>query len=190
MRVDCLSVGHRFSQDPFFIFIGYNANRFLKVAANFAGSHDDVIAMCCRLREAHCAALRGNTDMTLRWVICQLHRLLGISVGVVLSVMGVTGAIMAFDDEIMTSSSPGIITVPARTGAAALSPDELLARFMEQSPGSIPTKLTVFPEPGKSVRLFYWPLSADPFFWVAVNPDGTYLDPYTGGVLGKAVGER
>ena len=128
--------------------------------------------------------------MTPRWVIYQLHRLLGISVGVVLSVMGVTGAIMAFDDEIMTVSSPGIVTVPARTGAAALSPDELLARFIEQSPGSIPTKLTVFPEPGKSARLIYRPRSAEPLIGEEDNTEGTYLDPYTGTVLGKAVGER
>ena len=162
----------------------------MKVAANYAGSHDDVIAMCCRLRKAHCAAWRGNIDMTPRWVIYQLHRLLGISVGVVLSVMGVTGAIMAFDDEIMTASSPGIVAVPARTGAAELSPDELLARFIEQSPGSIPTKLTVFPEPGKSARLIYRPRSAESLAAEEDNTDGTYLDPYTGAVLGKAVGER
>jgi sulfite reductase (NADPH) flavoprotein alpha-component len=109
---------------------------------------------------------------------------------VVLSVMGVTGACMAFDDEIMTVSSPGIVTIPARTGAAALSPDELLARFIEQSPGSIPTKLTVFPEPGKSARLIYRPRSAEPLAAEEDNTDGTYLDPYTGAVLGKAVGER
>jgi sulfite reductase (NADPH) flavoprotein alpha-component len=126
----------------------------------------------------------------IRWTLYRLHWLLGISAGVVLSVMGVTGAIMAFEDEITAALGQGIVGVPAWPAAIVLSPDELLARFIEQSPGSIPTKLTVFPEPGKSARLIYRPRSAEPLTGEEDNTDGTYLDPYTGAVLGKAVGER
>jgi sulfite reductase (NADPH) flavoprotein alpha-component len=126
----------------------------------------------------------------MKWVIYRLHWLLGITAGVVLSVMGVTGAIMAFEDEIMTASSHGIVDVPARTADAVMSPDELLARFIEQSPDSIPIKLTVFPEPGKSARLVYKPRSEESLAAEEDNTDGTYLNPYTGEVLGKAVGER
>jgi sulfite reductase (NADPH) flavoprotein alpha-component len=126
----------------------------------------------------------------MKWALYRLHWFLGISAGVVLSVMGITGAIMAFEDEITAALSQGIVAVPAWPAAAVLSPDELLARFIEQSPGSIPTKLTVFPEPGKSARLIYRPRSAEPLIGEEDNTDGTYLDPYTGAVLGKAVGER
>jgi sulfite reductase (NADPH) flavoprotein alpha-component len=126
----------------------------------------------------------------IKWTLYRLHWLLGITAGVVLSVMGVTGAIMAFEDDIMTASSQGIVAVPVRTTDTVLSPDALLARFIEQSPDSIPTKLTVFPEPGKSARLIYRPRSAQPLADGEDNTDGTYLDPYTGAVLGKAVGER
>jgi sulfite reductase (NADPH) flavoprotein alpha-component len=126
----------------------------------------------------------------IRWTLYRLHWLLGISAGVVLSVMGVTGAIMAFEDEITAALSQGIVAVPAWPAAAVLSPDELLARFIAQSPGSVPTKLTVFPEPGRSARLIYRPRSAEPLTGDEDNTDGTYLDPYTGAVLGKAVGER
>jgi sulfite reductase (NADPH) flavoprotein alpha-component len=125
----------------------------------------------------------------IRWAIYQAHWLLGITAGVVLSVMGVTGAIMAFEDEIMTVSSDGIVAVPVRTADAVMSPDALLAHFIEQSPGSMPIKLTVFPEPGKSARLVYRPRSAESLAAEEDNTDGTWLDPYTGKVLGKAVGE-
>ena len=125
-----------------------------------------------------------------RWAIYQLHWLLGITAGVVLSVMGVTGAIMAFEDEIMTASSQGIVAVPVRTADAVMSPDALLARFIEQSTDSMPIKLTVFPEPGKSARLVYRPRSEESMAAAEDNADGTYLNPYTGEVLGKAVGER
>jgi sulfite reductase (NADPH) flavoprotein alpha-component len=125
-----------------------------------------------------------------RWIIYRLHWLLGITAGVVLSVMGITGALMAFEDEIMTASSHGIVTVPARAADTVLSPDALLARFIEQSPGSVPIKLTVFPEPGRSARVVYRPRSNEsPTAEEDDNTDGTFLDPYSGAVLGKAVGE-
>src|ERR1700722_19101489 len=174
MRVDCLSVRHRFSPDTFCIFIGYNANSFLTTTANVAGNHDDATATCCCLREPHSASRHGNADM-MKWALYRLHWLLGISAGVVLSMMGVTGAIMAFEDEITAALDQGIVAVPAWPAAAVLSPDELLARFIEQSPGSIPTKLTVFPEPGKSARLIYRPRFAEPLTGEEDNTDGTYL---------------
>jgi sulfite reductase (NADPH) flavoprotein alpha-component len=126
----------------------------------------------------------------IKRAIYQLHWLLGITAGVVLSVMGVTGAIMAFEDEIMAASSDGIVAVPVRTADAVMSPDALLAHFIEQSPDSIPIKLTVFPEPGKSARLVYRSRSEEALVADEDNTDGTYLDPYNGKVLGKAVGER
>ena len=128
--------------------------------------------------------------ITLRWVIYRLHWLLGITAGVVLSLMGVTGAIMGFEDEIMAALSHGIVDVPVRAGQAVLSPDTLLRRFVEQSPRSIPVKLTVFPEPGKSARLVYQRRSDSALAPEEDNTDGTFLDPYTGEMLGKAVGER
>ena len=126
----------------------------------------------------------------IKWAIYRLHWLLGITAGVVLSVMGITGAIMAFEDEIMTASSHGIVDVPERTADRVMSPDALLARFIEQSPDSIPIKLTVFPDPGKSARLVYRPRSTQSLAAEEDDTDGTYLNPYSGEVLGKAVGER
>jgi sulfite reductase (NADPH) flavoprotein alpha-component len=125
----------------------------------------------------------------MKWAINRLHWLLGLTAGVVLSVMGVTGALMAFDDEIMAATSHGILTVAA-TSAPALSPDALLARFAQQSPGSTPTKLTLFPEAGRSARLIYRPRSTVVLAPDEDNTEGTWLDPYTGRVLGQANGER
>ena len=126
----------------------------------------------------------------LKWLLYRLHWLLGISAGVVLSLMGVTGAIMGFEDEIMTALSHGIVDVPVRSGQVVLSPDTLLQRFVEQSPGSLPVKLTVFSEPGKSARLVYQRRSDTALAPEEDNTDGTFVDPYTGKVLGKAAGER
>ena len=68
--------------------------------------------------------------MTLRRVLFQMHWFLGITAGFVLALMGVTGAAMAFEDEIMAALSPGVVTLaplPSGAGdAARLSPDALV----------------------------------------------------------------
>jgi sulfite reductase (NADPH) flavoprotein alpha-component len=125
----------------------------------------------------------------IRQVLYRLHWLLGLTVGLVLSLMGITGALMAFDEEIMTAASHGIVDVPV-TVAPVLSPDTLLARFYEQSPGSVPLKLTLFPQPGRAARLIYRPRTTATLAPDEDNSEGTYLDPYTGRVLGQAVGEQ
>ena len=124
----------------------------------------------------------------IRWAIYRSHWLLGITAGVVLSVMGVTGALMAFGDEIMMSLSHGIVDVPVRV-APVMTPDGLLARFIAQKPDATPIKITLFPKPGTSARLVYRTRSVEGMASDDDNADGTYLDPYTGQVLGKAVGE-
>ena len=124
----------------------------------------------------------------MKWAIYQTHWLLGITAGVVLSVMGITGAIMAFEDEIMTSLSHGIVDVPVKVDPV-LTPDTLITRFMAQRPDATPIKITLFPQPGTAARLVYRPRSEDGIATEEDNTDGTYLNPYTGQVLGKAVGE-
>jgi len=41
-------------------------------------------------------------------IVMQTHRFLGISAGLVLAVMGVTGALISFQDEIIAALAPGI----------------------------------------------------------------------------------
>ncbi|EQB32180.1 PepSY domain-containing protein [Sphingobium ummariense] len=71
--------------------------------------------------------------MTKR-VIFQAHWFLGITAGLVLAVMDVTGATMSFEDEIMEALSPSLFFrgVPATPD---LSPDALVARVEAQHPG-------------------------------------------------------
>lgn len=118
-----------------------------------------------------------------KWLIHQAHWLLGITIGLVLPVIGVTGAIMAFEDPIMEAISPGIVDV-APQPLPALTPDQLLARFLAQQPGAAPTLLVMSPEAGGAARVSYRVPKQD-----ADEPGRGYLDPYTGRVLGKANGE-
>ncbi|KQN06762.1 nitric oxide synthase [Sphingobium sp. Leaf26] len=71
--------------------------------------------------------------MTKR-VFFQIHWFLGITAGVVLALMGVTGATMSFEDEISEALSPRLF-VPGVPVAADLSPDRLIARIEADHPG-------------------------------------------------------
>ena len=51
---------------------------------------------------------------TVRNAIFQLHWFFGITAGIVLAVVGVTGGILSFEDELLKALNPGVLTVQAR----------------------------------------------------------------------------
>ena len=113
-------------------------------------------------------------------ILFQLHWLLGISAGLVLALMGVTGASLSYQDELLRLLNPGVMSVEPALGARPLSPDELLGRVGEQLPKRQVLGLT---------------FSADALDAVKVNVSGggprgetLYADPYRGDVLGAARG--
>ena len=116
-------------------------------------------------------------------IIHQLHWLLGITIGLVLPVVGITGAIMSFEDPIMEALSPGIVDV-APQALPALTPDQLLARFVAQQPGAVPTLLIITPTAGGAARVTYRARGQQ-----GGEASRVYLDPYTGRMLGGANGE-
>ena len=67
-------------------------------------------------------------------ILFQLHWLLGISAGLVLALMGVTGATMSFEDEISEALSPRLYA-PGVPAGPDLSPDQLIARVQADHPG-------------------------------------------------------
>jgi sulfite reductase (NADPH) flavoprotein alpha-component len=129
-------------------------------------------------------ALRLALAPSLRWLIFQLHWMLGITIGIVLAIMGVTGATMAFEDQIMEALSRGVIDVAPRA-APVLSPDQVLARFALQAPGAKPTSITLRSVPGAAPQVTYRPPKTGP----EASAQKRYLDPYDGKILGQARGE-
>ena len=62
----------------------------------------------------------------LKKVWFQLHWLFGITAGLVLAVVGLTGALLSFEDEIVSLLNRGNIVPPP--AAVRLAPDALAAR--------------------------------------------------------------
>ena len=113
-------------------------------------------------------------------ILFQLHWLLGISAGLVLALMGVSGASLEYQDELLRLLNPGVVSVAPAPQLRPLAPDALLQRLHRQLPERSVLGLT---------------FSADALDAVKVNVSGdgprgltVYADPYSGELLGTARG--
>lgn len=71
-----------------------------------------------------------------KWTLFQLHWLLGITAGTVLAVMGLSGATLAFEDEIMRAANPVFAQVARQheAGAQPMALTELVPRLQQGQP--------------------------------------------------------
>jgi sulfite reductase (NADPH) flavoprotein alpha-component len=113
---------------------------------------------------------------TFNQLCFQLHWLLGISAGLVIALVGATGAIQSFEGEILRALNPGVVDVVPRA-EPALEPDRLLQRLREQQPDLQIASVTLAGDPALAALAF------------SVPPPGErrgtvhYLDPYSGALL-------
>lgn len=113
-------------------------------------------------------------------ILFQLHWLLGISAGLVLALMGVTGAGLAYQDELLRLLNPDVLAVEPPPQARPLAPDELLARLHRQLPARPVQTLTLSADPHDAAKVGI----------AGGGPRGTtvYADPYSGELLGTPRG--
>ncbi|WP_199915938.1 PepSY-associated TM helix domain-containing protein, partial [Xanthomonas fragariae] len=107
----------------------------------------------------------------LKTVLFQLHWLLGITASLVLSVMGLTGALMSFENEILRLANPAIAQLADRqaAGERALPVDVLVQRLDLGRQQAI-------------TRMLIDPTGARPSTARLAGKGGgrVYFDPYTG----------
>jgi sulfite reductase (NADPH) flavoprotein alpha-component len=118
----------------------------------------------------------------IRRVLFQVHWFLGITAGFVLALMGVTGALMSFEDEIMAALSPGVVRLAPST-AVPLSPDALVAAVARQRGGSAVTQLVIERDPALAAEVTLAPPKGQR------RGEHVFVDPRTGQVLGQATGD-
>ena len=113
--------------------------------------------------------------MSLRKALFQLHWIFGITVGIVLAIVGATGALLSFEQQIVASLGREDRQVEAN-GRTPLAPAELLARVAANEPQKHITGLNIIREPAETVRVTFAPR------------EQRYVDPYTGALLPAASG--
>ncbi|MBD9396379.1 PepSY domain-containing protein [Pseudomonas sp. PDM11] len=111
-------------------------------------------------------------------VLFQLHWFFGITAGLVLALMGVTGALYSFQDEILLAINPQMV-VTAQAGEV-LPPGELVERLQAQ--GLSVSGLYVDTEGGQPTRVFLTPTPGERRGGIR------FVDPYTAESLGEPRG--
>lgn len=118
----------------------------------------------------------------LKKVWFQLHWVFGISAGLVLALMGVTGATLSFQDEILRALNPASLTVEKRA-EGVLPMDELIHRIESAEPGKKVAFVWVTLDSDDAGRIFYTPKPGER------RGESRYVDPYTAQFLPAPAGE-
>jgi len=118
----------------------------------------------------------------LKKVFFQLHWFLGITAGLVLALMGTTGALQSFQPEILRLLNPGVLTIAAPAGATPLAPDLLRERVQADMPGRRLNSLTLLSDPGLPARAVF-ALPPPPPGQPMRRGELRWVDPFTGKVL-------
>ncbi|MCP8463805.1 sulfite reductase flavoprotein subunit alpha [Pseudomonas sp. ZM23] len=112
----------------------------------------------------------------------QLHWVFGISAGLVLALMGLTGAMLSFQDEILRAANPASLTVEKRAGGT-LPMGELIRRVEGAEPGKKVAFVWVKVDGDEAGRIFYTPKPGQR------RGEARYVDPYTAQLLPAPRGE-
>lgn len=117
----------------------------------------------------------------LKKTLFQLHWLFGISAGLVLALMGITGATVSFQDEILHALNPSVLQVE-KLPAGVLPPAELVEK-VQAAEGKTVSMLWVETDSGNAARVFFTPPPGER------RGQMRYFDPYTGQFMGDATGQ-
>ena len=111
----------------------------------------------------------------------QLHWFFGITAGLVLALMGITGATYSFQDELLRLFNPQALTVQVRDGGV-LPPAELVRR-VEAEQGDKVSMLWVNVRSDQAARIFFTPAPGERRGLLR------YADPYTGALQPEVSGQ-
>jgi sulfite reductase (NADPH) flavoprotein alpha-component len=117
----------------------------------------------------------------LKKTLFQLHWFFGISAGLVLALMGITGAMVSFQDEILSALNPSVLQVEKQV-AGVLPPVELV-EHIEAASGKKVSMLTVETDSGNAAKVWFTPTPGER------RGEMRYFDPYTAEFLGDASGQ-
>lgn len=122
---------------------------------------------------------------SLRQLWFQLHWFIGITAGTVLIVIGLSGAVLSFREEIIDALNPHgrhVAVQEAPQARQVLAPPQLLAAVRQAWPERQVGTLALFAEPGAAARVIFAPPKGER------RGEVVYVDPYTGAALPPLAG--
>lgn len=129
--------------------------------------------------QAEMLPLRSMFMKTFRKIICWMHLTAGLSAGIVIFIMCVTGALLAFEKNIIEWAERDARYVSVKSESEPLGPQEILAAVSKTKPSSKPSSMAKTNDPAAT-------------FTVSLGREGqVFVDPYSGTITGESsVGVR
>ncbi len=118
----------------------------------------------------------------IKVALLRIHSTIGLAISLILTVIGLTGATMSFEDEIGASLNAGIMRVEPRV-APMLTPDALIARLQADHDFGKVSAVTLSSDPGAAAHIRFARSEG------GTRPTSVYVDPYDGHLLGAPRGE-
>lgn len=117
-----------------------------------------------------------------RGLLVLLHRYVGLVLASFLLIAGVSGTLLAWNDELEALAAPELMLAPAPPGATPLDPLLLRQRVLEHFPDLLLPYTALHVEPGRS--LMYSIKRRPPAPDGTARDDQAFFNPYTGELLG------
>src|SRR5262245_50044060 len=109
-----------------------------------------------------------------RSVIFWAHLVAGLAGAVAIMVMSVTGALLAFQPQILAGLERQVRRVEPPAGASRLPASAILQAAMAAKPGVQPSGVTLESDPASAAQVAF-----------GQGGGNLWVDPYTGAVLGE-----
>jgi sulfite reductase (NADPH) flavoprotein alpha-component len=123
-----------------------------------------------------------------RQALFQVHWLLGITVGLFLAVVGVTGAMMSFEEEIMAALNSRVSRVVEREAPRLTVPQLVERAYDHLPPGATLHGLFIEGDAERLPRVQYW-LGKYKYYDERTQGE-RYVDPYDGSILSDPIGRN
>lgn len=120
----------------------------------------------------------SDAGRPIKAALLQVHSLAGLVLALLWAVVGLTGATMAFEDEIEASLNGHTMRVEA-SATRRLTPDELVARLQAAGDFGKVSAVTMSSDPSAAARVRFARSDG------GARPSSVYVDPYDGHVLGS-----
>lgn len=117
---------------------------------------------------------------TLRRGAYFAHLWIGLVLGLYFVLMGLTGCLLLFENEVDVATHKALFTVRAPTSAAVRPLDTLVADITRRHPGATISAITLPQTPAQSLRVGFFPPGAG-----RGARREAFVNPYTGAVLGE-----
>jgi len=119
-----------------------------------------------------------GVDRSSRGALLLLHRYIGLLLALFLALAGITGSLLAFNEELEAALSPELLRVqPPSPASARIDPVRLHAMVRERYPEAFVQRMPLEYSAGRSVL---FALKGK-----GLANDQVFVDPYTGRVLGE-----